>query len=150
VLEAKDRLYKIEMLSTESLHAYIARFERMLYKARGANWDDSRKISAFRIGLTSTLRTRLRGQLTLPKVYDEFVRVVQQLGQSGGPPPTSDRDHKPAGKLYEPMDTTIGAIEINTLSPRSTSPRHARSISPHRRQELRKEGRCVRYGSYDH
>jgi hypothetical protein len=47
VLEAEDRLYKIEMLSTESLYAYIARFERMLYEARGANWDDSCKISAF-------------------------------------------------------------------------------------------------------
>jgi hypothetical protein len=156
VLEAEDRLHKIEMSSTESLHAYIARFERMLYEARGANWDDSRKISAFRIGLTSTLRTRLRGQLTLPKVYDEFVRVVQQLGQSGGPPPTSDRDHRPAGKLYEPMDTTVGAININAINPdlvaleASPSSSRARSISPLRREQLRKEGRCVRCGSHDH
>jgi hypothetical protein len=148
VLEAEDRLHKIEMSGTESLHAYIARFERMLYEARGANWDDSRKISTFRIGLTSTLRTRLRGQLTLPKTYNEFVRVIQQLGQSGGPPPTSDRDHKPTGRLYEPMDTTVGAIEINALD--TTSSRCARSISPQRRQELREEGRCVRCGSHDH
>jgi hypothetical protein len=130
----------------------------MLYEARGANWDDSCKISAFWIGLTSTLRTRLRGQLTLPKVYDEFVRVVQQLGQSGGPPPTSDRDHRPAGKLYEPMDTTVGAININAINPdlvaleasSSPSSSRARSISPLRREQLRKEGRCVRCGSHDH
>jgi hypothetical protein len=156
VLEAEDRLHKIEMSSTESLHAYIARFERMLYEARGANWDNSRKISVFRIGLTSTLRTRLRGQLTLPKVYDEFVRVVQQLGQSGGPPPHSaDPSHSAAPKpRYEPMDTS--AININAINPdlaaleAPSSLPCARSISPLRREQLRKEGRCVRCGSHDH
>ena len=40
----------------------------------------------------------------------------------------------------------IGAIDTTT----PTSPPRARSISPQRREQYRKEGRCVRCGSYDH
>jgi len=36
--------------------AYIAKFERILYEAKGKDWPDVTKISAFRKGLNPTLR----------------------------------------------------------------------------------------------
>ena len=51
---------------SKSIPAYIAHFERLLFEAGGANWDDSRKISAFRFGLSSTIKNRFAGQLELP------------------------------------------------------------------------------------
>ena len=58
VQEAEDKLYALKQ-GTDSLHAYMAKFERVLYKAHGQDWLDANKISTFRNGLNSTLRNRL-------------------------------------------------------------------------------------------
>jgi hypothetical protein len=58
VQEAEDKLYALKQ-GTDSLHAYMAKFERVLYEACGQDWPDVNKISAFRNGLNSTLRNRL-------------------------------------------------------------------------------------------
>jgi hypothetical protein len=68
VQEAEDRLHGIKQ-GTDSLASYVAKFERVLYKARGQNWPDVNKISTFRNGLSSTIRSRLSQQLNLPRKY---------------------------------------------------------------------------------
>jgi retrotransposon gag protein len=67
-----------------ALAAYIARFERILYEAHAHDWPDVTKISTFRKGLNQTLRNRLNQQLNLPRVYPEFLRIVQQLASYSG------------------------------------------------------------------
>ena len=58
VQEAEDKLYTLRQ-GTDSLHVYVAKFERTLYEARGQDWNDVNKISALRQGLSSTIRQRL-------------------------------------------------------------------------------------------
>jgi hypothetical protein len=50
------------------------------------------------------------------------------------------------------MDTSLGATDIGAISPASASASlsRARSVSPQRRQQWRKEGACVRCGSQSH
>ena len=55
VQEAEDKLFLLKQ-GTESLPAYVAKFERILYEAWGQNWPDVNKISTFRNGLNSTIR----------------------------------------------------------------------------------------------
>jgi hypothetical protein len=55
VQEAEDKLYALKQ-GTDSLHAYMAKFEHILYEACGQDWPDVNKISTFRNGLNSTLR----------------------------------------------------------------------------------------------
>ncbi|CAP86204.1 Pc20g08750 [Penicillium rubens Wisconsin 54-1255] len=79
IQEAEDRLLSIKQSPDESLAAYIAKFERVLYEAKGQDWPEVTKISTFRKGLQSSLRNRLSQQLNLPRTYTEFVSVVEQL-----------------------------------------------------------------------
>ena len=82
----------------------------------------------------------------------KFVRIVQQLS---GRPTTSTVSSTPAVALVyssqsrgpEPMD--INTISMNAIDIVPTAPR-ARSVSPARREQYRKEGRCVWCGSQDH
>jgi hypothetical protein len=46
VQEAEDKLLDMRQ-GTDSLHAYMAKFEHVLYKAQGQDWPDINKISTF-------------------------------------------------------------------------------------------------------
>ena len=56
--EAEDKLYSLKQ-GTESLYAFITKFERILYEARGQDWNDVNKITAFRQGLNTTIKSKL-------------------------------------------------------------------------------------------
>jgi len=152
VQEAKDKLLSLRQ-GTDSVPLYISKFERVLYEARGQDWPDINKISVFRNGLNSTIRGRLNQQLNLPARYPEFVRIVQQLsGRStttttSSSTPSTALVHSGQSRGLDPMD--INSISLNAIDIGPTAPR-ARSVSPARREQYRKEGRCVRCGSYDH
>jgi hypothetical protein len=155
VQEAEDKLLALKQ-GTDSLPTYVAKFERVLYEARGQSWPDVNKISAFRNGLNSTIRGRLAQQLNLPRTYAEFTRVVQQLAGRSFASSSGPSSHLPSARNGEPMD--ISTVDINTLSfapkaiirrPRPASP-IARSISPQCREQYRIQGRCVRCGSGMH
>jgi hypothetical protein len=89
VQEVEDKLLSLKQ-GTDSIRAYIAKFERVLYKASSQDWPDINKISVFRNGLSSTVRNRLGQQFNLPQKYPDFIRIVQQLaGQGYGMPATS-------------------------------------------------------------
>jgi hypothetical protein len=149
VQEAEDRLLAIKQGPDEPVATYIAKFERVLYEAKGQDWPDVNKISTFRKGLNSTIRSRLAQQLNLPRAYSQFLRVVQQLSShsfssSSREPPTNRTNHH---NQQDTMDLTT--IQLNALE-RGPSPPRARSLSPAQRERFRLEGRCVRCGSYDH
>src|SRR3984957_20808316 len=104
VQEAEDKLLALKQ-GTDSLLTYVAKFERVLYKARGQSWLDVNKISAFQNGLNSTIRGRLAQQLNLPRTYAEFTRVVQQLaGRSFASSSSPSSSHLPSARNGEPMD----------------------------------------------
>jgi len=152
VQEAEDRLLSLRQ-GTDSVPLYISKFERVLYEARGQDWPDINKISVFRNGLNSTIRGRLNQQLNLPARYPEFVRIVQQLsGRStttttSSSTPSSALVHSSQSRGPEPMD--INSISLNAIDIVPTAPQ-ARSVSPAQREQYRKQGQCVRCGSYDH
>jgi hypothetical protein len=127
--EAVDRLHRIEQSSGESIPNYIAKFERLLYEAKGHNWDDDRKISAFRFGLNATIKNRLAQQLELPSTYPKFLQAVQKLSsRSGtilapaapsGPSNTLQQyrqSNPPVATRYsDPMDVSQMDIGLNTF-----------------------------------
>ncbi|KAF2191464.1 hypothetical protein K469DRAFT_557402, partial [Zopfia rhizophila CBS 207.26] len=111
-------------------------------------WPDANKILTFRLGLNTSVKKALSSQLNLPRTYPAFLSIVQQLSRSSHV--TSSFIHQPQHQSNgDRMDTFVGALEIATLSP-TTSPSKARSVSPLRRQQWRKEGACVRCGSNSH
>jgi hypothetical protein len=158
VIEAEDKLFALKQ-GTDSLTAYIAKFERVLYEARGQDWPDVNKISTFRQGLSSHIKGRLLQQLSLPRTYTEFLRIVQQLSGRSAAPLYSDASSTPA-KPYvhqrNPSAVDIGEINTITLtaigqdSSSPPLPSRARSTSPNERQRRRSLGRCVRCNGTDH
>ena len=152
--EAVDRLHRIDQAS-ESIPNYIAKFERMLYEAKGHNWDDDRKISAFRFGLNSTIKNRLAQQLELPSSYPQFLRAVQKLSSRSGTLGPLNPTHNPSSRPHtanappatarygDPMD--VSNIGINSIE----VPGHFLFSEP-TRQSYRDIGACLRCGSFDH
>jgi len=154
VQEAEDKLYSLKQ-GTDSLHAFIAKFERILYEAQGGDWNDVNKIAAFRQGLNATIKNRLAQQLNLPRTYAKFIETVQQLAGRSSTYEHQSSEKKPYhSSKDDAMDmSTINTINAITSSPRSPSPHtnsRARSTSPAERQLRRKQGKCVRCGSDEH
>ena len=149
--EAEDKLYSLRQ-GTDSLPAFIAKFERTLYEAGGQAWPDANKISNFRNGLNSALRSRLAQQLTLPRVYDEFLRTAQQLSSKTAAPP-----YVQAPKIaHDPMDVSELIIGAFTTFPYSPLPdplilpkMPARSTTLELRDDYEDSGSDFDNGSYD-
>src|SRR6266480_31239 len=141
--EARDKLTHIRQVE-EGLSTYITRFERLLYEAGAKDsWPDDIKISTFTNGLRSTLKIPVQQQLTVPSDYNGYVQLVQQLdrrSRSAAPRPPAPA---PVG---DPMQ--IGSVEIGALV--ANPPQRAASASPELHWDRRKQGHCVRCGSYDH
>lgn len=127
--EARDRLHSVKQ-GDDSLASYIAKFERLLFEAKGHKWDSDRKISAFRYGLNSTIRNRLAQQLQLPDNYADFLIAVQKLssrsGTSSFTPSSSLSNTHQSSNLHsrqlstqrqggDPMDISHIRGEINAL-----------------------------------
>ena len=66
--EAEDKLLSIKQ-GTNSLYAYMAKFKRVLYKAKGYNYPDVNKISTFKNGLYPAICNCLSQQLNLFYIY---------------------------------------------------------------------------------
>ena len=172
VQEAEDKLLSMKQ-GTDSLHAYMAKFERVLYEARGHDWPDVNKISTFKNSLHPSIRSRLSQQLNLPRTYADFIKIVQQLASrsSGSIPSAEQKTSQP----YHKSDAIdLNQVEINTIQVRSTtppcarltsrtitpprarttsrftSPQRARSTSPALRDQYRKASKCVRRGNKGH
>lgn len=150
--EAEDKLHKIDQ-ATDSVPAYIARFERLLFEAKGHNWEDPRKISAFRSGLNSTIKNRLAQQLVLPHSYPDFLRAVQKLSSrsaaynSNSGPSSSAPQVRFHNSRDDAMDTTAGAMHFNSPD---LSPMQFNSVDTVPRQSYRASGACLRCGSFNH
>lgn len=114
VQEAEDKLLAIRQ-GSDPIPIYIAKYERVLYEARGQNWPDVNKISTFRNGLNPTIRGRLSQQLNLPRTYPDFIRVVQQL--AGRSTSSSTPHATPGGQ--DSME--LGAINAISTTIQSTN-----------------------------
>jgi hypothetical protein len=115
VQEAEDRLLVLKQDTSEPLAAYIAKFERILYEAKGQDWPDVTKISTFRKGLNTTLRNRLTQQLNLPRTYPEFLRVVQQLSGYSFSTQNQQPYTKPQAQSSHDNGDRMDLTAINTL-----------------------------------
>jgi len=129
--EAEDKLHALRQ-GNDSLPAYIAKFERTLYEANGQGLPDVNKISSFRNGLNSAIRSRLAQQLVLPRVYADFLRTVQQLSSKTAAPPYQTTPRIAS----DPIDVSELTISALTSSPVPI------------RQDYRKSGQCFRCSSY--
>jgi hypothetical protein len=123
VQEAEDKLFTLKQ-NTDSISGYIAKFERILYEARGQDWPDVNKISTFRNGLNSTNRARLAQQLHLPRSYTDFVRTVQQLAGKSALPQALTSGHsgqttgRPTSQAYsghEPMEINAISLDLQSM-----------------------------------
>ena len=160
VQEAGDKLLSLRQ-GTDLIPVYISKFKRVLYEARGQDWPDITKISIFRNGLSSTIRSRLSQQLTLPSRYPDFIRVIQQL--SSRPSSSVTPSNIPSGSATPQIHSKhhnndamdLNVLQLNGIDP-TPAPRsilkapRARSTSPELRQEYRRKGCCTRCGSDEH
>ena len=84
VQEAEDKLLTIKQ-GTDTVPVYIAKFERVLYEARGQNWPDVNNISTFRnrlvphsetallqIGAINGLRSVKCARLISPALHEQY------------------------------------------------------------------------------
>ena len=58
IREAEDHLYQLHQ-GTDNISTFLAKFEQLLYEAKGQNWPDTNKISVLRNGLNQTLWSQL-------------------------------------------------------------------------------------------
>jgi len=99
-----------------------------LYEVDGQSWPDVNKISSFRNGLNSALRSRLAQQLVLPRVYAEFLRTCQQLSSKTAAPPYATAP-KLASDLMDVSELTISIVTPAFTSIGAISPAIAQSTS---------------------
>lgn len=111
IRDAEDKLQSLEQGQTDSLPTYLAKFERLLYKAKANLWLDTTKIALLRKGLNKTARDRLDTQVLIPDKYDDFVALLQKLSGSSGSGSGTRPNH--GGPKPEPMQIgAIGAISV--------------------------------------
>jgi TolA-binding protein len=119
VRDAEDKLQSLKQ-EEDHLATFLAKFERLLYKAKANTWPDNTKIALLRRGLNKSARARLDTQIIVPEDYEGFVALLQKL--SGRQTYTNNgisgnRTGNNAGsKTADPME--IGAISsINKITP---------------------------------
>jgi hypothetical protein len=164
--EAEDRLHEL-VQGSDTVVAYVSKFERLLYEAKGHNWDDTRKIAALRHGLSSTIKNRLAQQLELPSTYPAYLKAVQKLAtrsagftpQASGSAPNRVRFTSDSARQlpssHDPMDTSVG--HINSIDTTDSLPKPLRKSPDSQIKDSRqigwtyKElGACLRCGSFSH
>ena len=123
VQEAEDKLFDLRQ-GSDSTPSYIAKFERLLYEAKGQNWPDSNKISTFRNGLSSTVRNRLTQQLALPREYSKFIRVVQKLAGSARPAPSFAASGPPSFSSQNRSVPHNDTMDLSVIQPHKQTTRH--------------------------
>ncbi|KAK3952721.1 hypothetical protein QBC32DRAFT_211835, partial [Pseudoneurospora amorphoporcata] len=58
---------------------FLAKFERLLYKAKVNSWSKSAKISLLRCGLNDSTRKRARLIQPISKTYNEYLRKLKEV-----------------------------------------------------------------------
>ena len=167
--EAMQRFTSVRQREDESLVAFLARFERLLYEASATTWPDASRIATLHRGLRTSLHQALENSndslFSLP--YDDYIELVQlsdrrtryaqsaqNLTQTRQFQPAQNLTQNPARKSTpaltphpDPMDTDpvqAAAFDIiESISP-PASPASAR-------QSFRREHNlCLYCGSDNH
>lgn len=109
--QAAEKLQRIRQGDQESISAYLARYERLLYEADATAWPDMAKVSTLRTGLNDTMKRKLDVQLSTPTEYDPFIRALHQLsGARYGGTSSSPLSTQSHGNTHTPME--IGSISV--------------------------------------
>jgi Retrotransposon gag protein len=136
--KAGQRLMEFRQ-GTTAIVAYIPQFEKVMFEAGANSWPDDAKITTLVGGLNKYTRQRIDGQLTLPTDYNDFVRMLQTLGNQFGSSYGNGNDN--------------GQRNGNTMEwepIKASTAKTAPSVSREQRQAWRDQGKCVRCGSNKH
>jgi len=156
--EAATKLMSIKQ-GADSIYAYLAKFERVLYEAKGQDYPDVVKINYLFNGLSQTLKDRLSQQLNLPTTYTEYLRTVQQLASRSTTSTSAVSAHtvghtsQHTGDKMDLSTLEIGALDVALNVVEGKPPgqtRRARSTTRKEREELRRQGKCCRCGGDGH
>ena len=102
---------------TDSLPAYLAKFERTLFEAAANDCPDSAKISTLRAGLNEGLKKKLEVQLILPTTYGDFVKALHQLfGYGKASFGTFTPHNNGHSSSHNPDKMDLSEISINSIS----------------------------------
>jgi hypothetical protein len=114
---------------------YLPQFEKTMFEAGADSWPDNAKITTLVGGLNKYTRQRIDRQFTLPTTYNEFIQMLQTLGNQFGP-------------IYSNGNGNGNAMEWESV--RVSATRNAPHVTREQRQLWRDNGKCVRCGSGNH
>jgi hypothetical protein len=142
--QAGQQMALLSQRSDERIHAYLLRFEEVLYRAGAESWPDAAKINSLVVSLNRSWRHRLSEQHDIPEKYDALLTYLRKLGSntflsssSSSVAPAAAAGPANAG---DPMD-----ISVNRIRP---APLDEAALA--QRRKWKKEGRCTGCGSRNH
>lgn len=151
--EAVQRLTIIRQRDDESLVAYLARFERLVYEAEASSWPDVTRVTTIHRGLRPSLRQPLEesNDSLFSLSYNSYIELVQlhdrRLRRPQYQPP-----QKPV-RNPDPPDTDpmqINALEITVPTSPTLSRRSSSHSSSDRYEHRSENGLCYYCGSNSH
>jgi hypothetical protein len=142
IKKAGQRLIKLRQEDTSGVVSFLPRFEKVLFEAGADEWPDDAKITTLVGSLNKFTRQRVNAQIDLPTSYDDFVKMLQNLGNQFGPSYGVDNNDssRRTGKSGE-MDWIKTAVVRKG---------RADWVSEEQRQERYQMGKCVRCGRAGH
>lgn len=126
---------------------YIPQFERVLFEAGADTWPDDAKITTLVSGLNRGIRHRIDSQASIPITYNNFVRMLQTLGNQFGEGNGNGNGNN--GNVSNGNGSN-GNGKGNSGMDWVRTAGVATAVSKEKRQQWRDQGRCVRCGSKDH
>jgi hypothetical protein len=156
--EAMQRFTSIRQREEESLTAFLARFERLMYEAEATTWPDASCVATLHKGLRPSLRQTLETShdslFSLP--YDEYIELVQSSDRRTrrAQPAQNPTSSRPVQTPYaDPMDTD--PVRVSAVRPAIRAIKPASSFSSSDASARRRSFRlqhdlCLYCGADDH
>jgi len=135
VKKAGQRLIELRQ-GTSAIATYIPQYERLLFEAGADSWPDDAKITTLVGGLNKYTRQQVDRQMLLPTIYNEFIRMLQTLGNQFGHTYDGAARHNGNEHTMEWEPVKVAMV--------------APATSREQRQTWRENGKCVRCGSSKH
>lgn len=152
--EAVQRLTLIRQRDEESLIAFLARFERLVYEAKALEWPETTRIATLHRGLRSSLRQSLEesNDSLFSLSYDAYIELIQSFDRRARRPqaqssqPVHQSVRQPVPK---PRQSVPESMEIDAISHQSHS-RSSSASSAHRHNLRADNNLCFYCGSPNH
>jgi len=136
--EAIQRFSQIRQRDDESIIAYLARFERLLFEARASSWPEISRITTLHRGLRQSLRQKLEesNDSLFSLSYNQYVEAIQSVDRRSkrfqtSPPDQSSQPSQPSqprrNRFSQQMD--VDPITVRVARPVLTPGSKSRSSS---------------------